>query len=152
MINYVVFSIFMVDTYLSVRRLRFHLPGFTNETRTTFFILDISEVSNQQDNAKHNTERTNNQKCYIFGVIVLRVIWAHKVGGDGQEQKHPNSNQYPTDQDEWPMEPSRISDVIQSTVDQAIWRLWPFTLLFITNCSWLVNWAGCGHLDLSNRF
>lgn len=96
------------------------MSSFAIETRATVFVLDVSEVTDQQDDAEHETERADNQKRYVLRVIVLRVLGAHKVGGDGQEQEHADGDQYPADQYERPVEPPRVSDVIQGTADQAV--------------------------------
>lgn len=130
-----------MNTHLSVSRLRFHLSCFATETRATLFVLDVSEIADQQDNTEYKAERADDQKRDISRVIVLGVVRAHVVGGNGQEHEHTDSNQYPADQNERPVEPSRVSDLIQGAIDEAVRRLRPFTLLFITDCSRLVHWT-----------
>lgn len=113
-------SLFIMNTHLSVSRLRFHLSCFATETRTTLFVLDVSEIANQQDNTKYKAERSDDQKRNISCVIVLCVIRAHIVCGNGQEHEHANSNQYPADQNKRPVEPSWVSDLIQGAIDEAV--------------------------------
>lgn len=96
------------------------MSSFASETRATVLVLNVTEIADQQDDTKHETKRANDQKRYVFRVVVLCVSRAHEIGSDGQEQEYTNCDQYPADQNERPVEPSRVSDVIQGAIDQAI--------------------------------
>lgn len=102
-------------TYLSVGRLRFHLARFIIKARATLLVFYVSEITDQQDNPKYKTERTNNQKRYVFCIVVFCIISSYEASCDGQEQKYTNGNQYPADQNERPVEPSWVTNVIQGS-------------------------------------